>query len=199
MTDEAKGQPQEKQTPLSRDCEKPDEKQPEKQDVNVQVQQLNSQILRLRADFDNYRKRAEKEKAERYNTGKEGVLSKIIGFIDVFDKAIEMTKSADDSPKTLDGLELLKKEFMYFLEKEGVKEIKCEGQKFDPFIHEAVGSELTEDESQADKILREVSVGYMYDDRVLRNPKVIVLKKGANAAGETPEKEQRPVKEQGGN
>jgi len=174
----------EKEKPEEISVEKPDEKPAdEKQGANSEIQNLNSQILRLRADFDNFRKRAEKEKSDKYISGKESVLSKVIGFLDVFEKAIEMTRSADDSKKIVDGMELLKKEFACFLEKEGVKDIKCEGQKFDPFIHEAIGFEITDSPEEENAIIKEVSKGYMCNDLVLRHPKVIILKKGEKEEG----------------
>ncbi|MFN3966468.1 MAG: nucleotide exchange factor GrpE [Endomicrobiia bacterium] len=155
----------------------PNEKLEEVQsDKDKEIKNLYSQLLRLRAEFDNYRKRVEKEKNERFLYGKQVILSKIVEFTDVFDKAIEVSKDKKDIENVLSGLELLRKEFYNFLEKEGIKFINSVGDKIDPNLHEVIGYELTEDKEDG-IILKEIQKGYKFDDHVLRPAKVIVSKR----------------------
>jgi len=158
--------------------EEPDKKVNSEQESekDKEIKNLYSQLLRLKAEFDNYRKRVEKEKQERFLYGKQVVLSKIVEFTDVFDKAVEVSANKNDIENILSGLELLRKEFYSFLEKEGIKFINSVGDKFDPNLHEVVGYELIEDKDE-DIVLKEIQKGYKFEDYVLRPAKVIVSKK----------------------
>ena len=160
------------------ETEEPDKKVNSEQESekDKEIKNLYSQLLRLKAEFENYRKRVEKEKQDRFLYGKQIVLSKIVEFTDIFDKAIEVSTDKKDIENILSGLELLRKEFYLFLEKEGIKFINSLGEKFDPNLHEVVGYELTEDKDE-DIVLKEVQKGYKFGDYVLRPAKVIVSKK----------------------
>ncbi len=141
-----------------------------------EIKNLYSQLLRLKAEFDNYRKRVEKEKQERFLYGKQTVLSKIVEFTDIFDRAIEVSNDKRDIENILSGIALLRKEFYSFLEKEGIKFINSIGEKFDPNLHEVIGYEITEDKED-DIVIKEIQKGYKFEDYVLRPAKVIVSKK----------------------
>ncbi|MBU0600742.1 MAG: nucleotide exchange factor GrpE [Elusimicrobia bacterium] len=149
-------------------------------DKDNQIKELNSQLLRLRAEFDNYRNRVEKEKQLKYIIGKESVLSKILDFEDIFEKALESLHhwNTDENPKdiknVIHGVALLKKEFTSFLKKEGVRHLEVIGKKIDPMYHEVIGYELCDEEEGT--IIKEVQKGYSYDEYVLRPSKVIIAK-----------------------
>ncbi|OGS27818.1 MAG: nucleotide exchange factor GrpE [Elusimicrobia bacterium RIFOXYB2_FULL_48_7] len=166
--------------------------------------EFNSQLLRLRAEFDNYRTRVEKEKQHRYILGKESVLSKVLDFEDIFEKALESLRhwntaeNQKDIKNVIHGVELVKKEFNSFLKKEGVKHLDVVGARFDPAYHEVIGYEHV-DGKEDGIIIKEIQKGYTYDEYVLRPSKVIVAKdKVEEAAPETEgAKEEDKESEQG--
>ncbi|MDI6641493.1 MAG: nucleotide exchange factor GrpE [Elusimicrobiota bacterium] len=161
-------------------CQSVQEQVPAPQPPQEEAEELRKQLLRLTAEFDNYRKRVIKEKQEIFTEGKITVLAQLLSFVDVFDKALEMIAISKDIKGVCSGVELLKKEFDCFLDKEGVKAIECIGKKFDPALHEAV--EVKEDEiSDAEDgiIIKEIQKGYSFNGNVIRPAKVIVRKKSA--------------------
>jgi len=136
---------------------------------------LNNQLLRLRAEFDNYRNRVEKEKQLKYILGKESILSKILDFEDVFEKALQSLHQSNSDPKNIiHGIELLKKEFTGFLKKEGVRHLEVIGKKVDTMFHDVIGYEPSDEEEGT--IIKEVQKGYSYDEYVLRPSKVVIAK-----------------------
>ena len=147
------------------------------EDKDKQIKDLYSQLLRLKAEFDNYRKRSEKEKNKSFLFGKQEVLEKTIDFNETIDKAIEMCYTSTDKNGIIKGLELLKKEFDNFLNKQGVKQIDIVGKKFDPEMCEVVGYE--ESNNEEDIVIKEVQKGYIFTELgyVLRPAKVIISKK----------------------
>jgi len=158
------------QQTIETDTEKPLK---EKEDEN---QNLYSQLLRLRAEFDNYRRRTEEEKNRKFILGKETILIELIGSIDIFDKAIESADKSSDIKTVVEGIHILHKEFVSFLKKEGVKPIETKNKKFDTNYHEIVEHEES-DEVEEGIILKEVQRGYIFQNDVIRPAKVIVSKK----------------------
>jgi molecular chaperone GrpE len=104
-----------------------------------EIQGLRSQLIRLKAEFDNYRKRVEKEKELRFSYGKQTVLMKLIDLVEIFNNAVEHTKDSKNLKEVVKGLKLIHKEFMSFIMKEGIKPIETTGLKFNPDLHEIVG------------------------------------------------------------
>jgi molecular chaperone GrpE len=143
-----------------------------------ELKDLNSQLLRLRAEFDNYRKRVEKEKEMSFNFGKQSVLFKLINLIDIFDNALKQFVKTEnlDINNVIEGIKLIHKEFISFILKEGICPIESIGKKFSPIYHEIVGYEYN-DECEENTIIREIQTGYMCDEEVIRPAKVIVSKK----------------------
>jgi molecular chaperone GrpE len=161
----------------------------------ARIKDLQKQLLRLNADFDNYRKRVEKEKQDKFTLGKEVILTRVIGFIDIFEKALEMSHTSKDKDDVIHGIKLLNKEFMDFLHKEGVKQIDSLHKKLEPMSHEAIGFEYN-DKHKDSVIIKEVQKGYVYNNYVLRPAKVIVSKKKEEpAVKEEVKKEETPVPE----
>ena len=140
------------------------------------AQDYHDQIVRLQADFANFRKRSEKEKAEAIRFGREVMLERLIGLTDVMESALRHSKNATDVAALMKGFEMVLSEFSRFLKSEGLQEIKTEGLAFDPHLHEAVEQVETEDESANDTILEEVQKGYKAGERVLRHAKVKVAR-----------------------
>ncbi|MEM3637893.1 MAG: nucleotide exchange factor GrpE [Conexivisphaerales archaeon] len=121
----------------------------------------------LQADFENYRKRIEKERMEDAKIGELRLIVKILGLLDEFELALEAMKKSDDKQQVLKGLEALYGKFINLLNKEGVQSIPALGMDFDPSIHEVVGSVPVET-SMVGKVVEEVRKGFMFEGKVLR-------------------------------
>ncbi|MDR0800429.1 MAG: nucleotide exchange factor GrpE [Endomicrobium sp.] len=137
-----------------------------------QVQNYYDQILRLKADFENYRRRSEKEKKDYLEWGKEKILLKQIGIDDVLQQALKSAKSGNNIESIVLGLEMISKEFSKMLKEEGVEEIQCEN--FDPNICEAL--DYAESEEEDGKILEVYQKGYKMNGKLVRAAKVKVAK-----------------------
>jgi len=145
-------------------------------DWALKYSELNDSYLRLNAEFDNYRKRTLKEKAELLKTGSERVLLDVINVVDDFERALDNISQTEDVEAVKEGVDLIYNKFMTFLTKHGVKEIETIGQPFDTDKHEALTTVPAQNEEDKDKIVDSVQKGYMLDDKVIRYPKVIVAK-----------------------
>ena len=136
--------------------------------------ELNNSYLRLHADFDNYRKRTMKEKADIIKSGGERVLSDIIPLVDDFERALVSIHDAEDKNSMLEGIDLIYAKFASFLQQHGIKEVKAVGEPFDPERFEAVTTIPVDDKSLSGTVVDCIQKGYMLNDKVLRFPKVIV-------------------------
>lgn len=148
--------------------------------------ELKDRYLRLAAEFDNYRKRAEREKQDIFKYGTESLVMQLIPFDDIFEAVLKQMEK-DTSPEVIhQGVELLKKEFTKLLDSIGVKRIKTEGKKFDPKYHEASGTVETS-EYEDGEIVEEERAGYMLHDRIIR-PAVVKVAKRVKATSDIKEK-----------
>ncbi|MDI6757610.1 MAG: nucleotide exchange factor GrpE [Endomicrobiia bacterium] len=141
------------------------------------------QMLRLRAEFDNYRKRVEREKSAQRAWAKEEILVKQISLLDIMTQALSAAKSTRNVEGVIVGLEMIIKEFEKMLSEEGVSAV-ADGGVFDPTIHEAV--EAVEDDSSPDGEIKEVvQKGYLMGERLIRPARVKIVKnmKTGNAIG----------------
>lgn len=138
--------------------------------------QLQNSYLRLNAEFDNYRKRTLKEKADLLKFGSERILQDVINVVDDFERALKNINSSQDVDAVKEGVNLIYDKFKNFLTKHGVKEIEAVGQTFDTDKHEAITTIPASSEEDKDKVVDCVQKGYTLDDKVIRYPKVIVAK-----------------------
>lgn len=134
---------------------------------------LNNQYLRLAADFDNYRKRQESERENLIKFGTEQALKKMIELADNFDRAEKAMEKIDDCEKAKESFNILNKQFRDALTKLGLEQIKTEGEKFDPNLHEAV-MQVPTDEHPEETVMQEMQKGYKFGDKVLRASMVSV-------------------------
>ena len=139
------------------------------------VEELTNDLKRLQAEFDNFKKRIEKDLTERTKLANQSLISDLLPVLDSFDKAIEDTGKNDDYRQLKEGLEKLHKQFLRILEKEGLKEVKTNG-KFDPFVHESLMRDVAEDADDG-KILDVFQKGYTLGNKIIRTAKVKVAKK----------------------
>jgi len=131
------------------------------------------QLLRLKAEFDNYRKRVEKEKVESRQWGKQDVLMPLLSLVDVFEQALAQAENAKDVKQLTVGLEFLHKNFSSFLKSQGLTTIDGVGKPFDPHMAEAV-DQVEVDEDQVGQVLDEIQKGYSFNGRVIRPARVRV-------------------------
>ena len=142
--------------------------------ANEKIAELNDKFLRKVAEFDNYRKRTLKEKAELILNGAEKTLTKILPVIDDMERAIENGKKTDDVEALREGMDLIYKKFIKILEGEGVERIETTGKDFDTDLHDAVTMFPAPDPSMKGKVIDTTIKGYMINDKVLRHAQVVV-------------------------
>lgn len=135
---------------------------------------LNDSYLRLHAEFDNYRKRTIKEKADLIKTGGERVLMEIISLVDDFERGLISLREAEDKEAMLQGMDLIYAKLINFMQQHGVKEIEVVGKPFDPEHSEAVTTIPVADEAQKGIVVDCIQKGYVMNDKIIRFPKVIV-------------------------
>lgn len=135
---------------------------------------LNNSFLRLHAEFDNYRKRTIREKAELIKTGGERVLSEIISLVDDFERGLAVLTESQDKDAMHEGMGLIYDKFIHFLQQHGVKEIEVIGKPFDSEHSEAVTTVPVTDEEKKGMVIDCIQKGYVMNDKIIRYPKVIV-------------------------
>ena len=145
-------------------------------DWEAKYNELNNSYLRLNAEFDNYRKRTLKEKADLLKSGSERVMIDILSVVDDFERALENVSKTENVDAIKEGIDLIYNKFVNFLNKHGVKEIETIGHLFDTDKHEAITTVPAQSEEDKDKIVDSVQKGYALNEKVIRYPKEIVAK-----------------------
>ena len=147
------------------------EGKPDKKDLAIA--DLTDRLKRSMAEFDNFRKRSEKEKASMFDMGARSVAEKLLPVVDNFERAMLATPSEGEGKAFADGIAMIYNQMIKTLEDLGVKPIDCVGKDFDPNLHNAVMH--IEDESLGENVVaEELLKGYMYKDGVLRHSMVKV-------------------------
>lgn len=146
----------------------------EVEELKKKIEKLNHEVLLARADFDNYRKRTLREKAELLKNGGEDCMKHILPIIDDFERGLLSISETSDVEAVKEGMNLIYSKFKTYLEQHGVKEIKTDKQDFDTEYHEAVTTFPVEDASLKGKIIDCVQKGYTLNDKVIRYAKVVV-------------------------
>ncbi len=143
--------------------------------LNVSILDFKERYLRTAAEFDNYKKRTEREKQEIFRFGTESLVMQLLPFDDIFESVIKQMEKNLSSATIHKGLEMLKRELTKFLESVGVKKIETIGKIFDPSVHEA--SETVETTKQKENtIIEEIRSGYLLHGKVIRPALVKVAK-----------------------
>ena len=142
--------------------------------ANEQIEEQKDKYLRLSAEFDNYRKRTMKEKAELILNGGEKSISSILPIVDDFERALKNMETATDVAAVKEGVELIYNKFMSVLGQNGVKVIETKEQPLDTDYHEAIAVIPAPNEALKGKILDCVQTGYTLNDKVIRHAKVVV-------------------------
>ena len=170
----AEEQPQDEQAENAVPMTHEEELEKELETAQETIEEQKDKYLRLSAEFDNYRKRTMKEKAELILNGGEKSLSSILPVVDDFERAIKTMETATDGQAAKEGVELIYNKFMATLAQNGVKVIETKDQPLNTDYHEAIAVIPAPSEAQKGKILDCVQTGYTLNDKVLRHAKVVV-------------------------
>ncbi len=149
-------------------------KKKEKKDKkDLQIEELTDKYRRTMAEFDNFRKRTEKEKAAMYEIGARDIIEKILPIVDNFERGLATIPAEDKTSPVAEGMDKIYRQLAKALEDAGVKEIEAEGAEFDPNLHNAVMH--VDDDSLGENVVAEVlQKGYTYRDSVVRHSMVKV-------------------------
>ena len=142
--------------------------------LQAEMDEMKDKYLRLSAEFDNYRKRTMKEKAELILNGGEKSISSILPIVDDFERALKNMETAEDVAAVREGVELIYNKFMTVLGQNGVKVIETKEQPLNTDFHEAIAVIPAPAEELKGKILNCVQTGYTLNDKVIRHAKVVV-------------------------
>lgn len=142
--------------------------------LQAELEKSQKEYLFLMAEFDNYRKRTVKEKAELIKNGGEKAMLGLLPVIDDFERAIDAIDKSSDVDSLKEGVDLIYNKFMKYLESQQVKPMESTGTDFDADIYEAVTTFPAPDESMKGKVIDTVQKGYTINEKVLRHAKVVV-------------------------
>jgi molecular chaperone GrpE len=145
------------------------------QSKDQEIKALSDRLLRLQAEFENFRKRTAKERTEVIKFANEGLLGEIIPVVDSLERAIQSANENVDIENLLEGLRLVRRLLNLLLERAGVKEIHAQGETFNPELHEAI-SVVESGDHPDNTIVEEVQKGYLLNGRVLR-PSIVRVSK----------------------
>lgn len=146
----------------------------ELEETKAALEKEKKEYLFLMADFDNFRKRVLREKAELIKNGAQKALKGILPIVDDFERGLEASKAVSDAESIRQGMELIYSKLVKYLSDNGVKAMETTNAVFDPEIHEAVAMVPAADESQKGLIIDTTQKGYTLNDKVLRHAKVVV-------------------------
>lgn len=148
-------------------------KKEKKDSKDLKIEELTDRLQRTMAEFDNYRKRTEKEKSAMFEIGAKDIIEKILPVVDNFERGLAAVPEEEKESAFADGMEKIYRQLMKTLEDAGVKAIEAVGQPFDPNFHNAVMH--IEDENLGENIVaQELQKGYTYKDTVVRHSMVQV-------------------------
>lgn len=144
------------------------------EELNAKLADLSDKHLRLQAEFDNFRKRTIKEKAELIKSGGESVLMNILPVIDDFERALTSLKDVPETDAGKQGTQLIYNKFSEFLKQNNVKEIEAVNQEFNVDLHEAITKIPAPAEELKGKVVAVIEKGYVLNDKVIRFAKVVI-------------------------
>lgn len=142
--------------------------------LETEKKELEDRVMRQMAEFENYRKRTEKEKATMFEMGAKSIIEKMLPIVDNFERGIASVPEDKQNDSVYEGMNLIYKQLMTELDKLGVKPIEAVGQEFNPDFHNAV-MQVESDEFESGFVAQELQKGYTYRDAVVRYSMVAVV------------------------
>ncbi len=178
-TEKAENQEEKSQEKTEEKEDKKKKSKKEKKDTLIEelaakLEEISDKHLRLQAEFDNFRRRTIKEKADLIKAGGETVLVNILPVVDDFERALESLKNVADDDTGKQGTLLIYNKFKEFLKQNNVKEIDAQNQVFDVDLHEAITKIPAPEETLKGKVVDVVQKGYLLNDKVIRFAKVVI-------------------------
>ena len=149
-------------------------KKKKKDKKDEQIEELNDRLKRQMAEFDNFRKRTEKEKSQMFDMGARTIVEKILPVVDNFERGFTTVEENDKEDAFVQGMDKVYKQLMTELDAMGVKAIECVGKEFDPAFHNAV-MQVESEEYESGIVAQELLKGYTYKDTVVRHSMVAVV------------------------
>ena len=146
----------------------------ELEQVKLQLEESKKEYMFLMAEFDNFRKRTIKEKADIIRNATERAMKDLLPVVDDFERGLLAMAETTDAEAVKEGMELIYNKFIKYLDQNGVKAIDSTGADFDTELHEAIAMIPATDESQKGKVIDTVMKGYTINDKVIRHSKVAV-------------------------
>lgn len=146
-------------------------KKEKKDPLKEKIDELNDRLIRQVAEFDNFRKRTDKEKAQMFEQGQGSILEKLLPVIDNFERGLQAVPEAEKDGAFADGMNKIYKQLMKQMEDLGVTPIEAVGKEFDPNFHNAV-MQVESEEYESGIVAQELQKGYMFHDTVLRHSMV---------------------------
>jgi molecular chaperone GrpE len=143
-------------------------------DKDAEINELNDKYIRLYAEFDNYRRRAAKEKIETILQANKDLLLRLLPVVDDFDRAMGALEKTDDLNALREGVQLIYNKLKNTLQQAGVKEIGSKGEAFDPELHDAITQIPAPTPDLKGKVVDEIEKGYFLNDKIIRHAKVVV-------------------------
>lgn len=160
--------------PADKDEKKGLFKKKKKDKKDEQIEELNDRLKRQMAEFENFRKRTEKEKTQMFDMGAKTIIEKILPVVDNFERGLAAVSEDQKDDPFITGMDKIYKQMMAELDAVGVKPIDCIGQEFNPDFHNAV-MQVENDELESGTVAQELQKGYMYKDTVVRHSMVSVV------------------------
>ena len=149
-------------------------KREKKDKKDEKIEELTDRVARQMAEFENFRKRTEKEKSQMFETGAKSIIEKILPVIDNFERGLAAVPEEEKESPFVDGMDKIYKQLLTELENAGVKAIEAVGQEFDPELHNAV-MQVESEEYESGTVAQELQKGYKYRDTVVRHSMVAVV------------------------
>lgn len=143
-------------------------------DESAKYNDLNDRFIRLHAEFDNYRKRSNREKVDLISSANAGLLKDLLPILDDFERGITNNLESTDISAVKEGFNLIYAKFNGIIDAKGMKVMDCKNQVFDSEFHEAIGNLPVDDPELKGKIIQVVENGYTLNDKVIRFAKVLV-------------------------
>ena len=159
---------------FGRNKSKEDELKKQLEEVDVKYKELNDRFLRLYSEFDNYKKRTNKEKLDLLSTASEKVIVGLLPVIDDFERAIAANEKVEDVAAIKEGFVLIYNKLLQLLKRFDVEEINAKGEEFNTDFHEAVTHFPAQNEEDKGKVIDVTEKGYKIKDKVIRYSKVVV-------------------------
>ncbi len=149
-------------------------KKKKKDKKDEKIEELTDQVKRQMAEFDNFRKRTEKEKTQMYEIGAKSIIEKVLPVVDNFERGLAAVPEENKDDAFVDGMNKIYKQMMTMLEEADVKPIEAVGKEFDPNLHNAV-MQTESEEYESGIVAQELQKGYTYRDSVVRHSMVAVV------------------------